>query len=302
MKIRILGTSSAFPTKERNHSANMINYSGDSLLFDCGEGTQRQIRIAKENPQKINAIFISHWHGDHSMGLPGLIQSMGMNRRTKKLLFFGPKGSEKKLKALLDVFDSDKLSYKIEVNEIDPNGIETIMETSSYKINCIKLNHTVDCLGFSFIEKDKIRINTDYLKSRKIPIIHPELKGLSQGKDIEIDGKKIEYKKSTYTEKGKKITIILDSSYDENLIKLAKDSDILLCESTFSNKVKESAKKGGHMTSKEAAKLAKISDSKKLVLTHFSQRYKSTDELYSEAKSIYKNEIIMAKDFMEIKV
>ena len=121
-------------------------------------------------------------------------------------------------------------------------------------------------------------------------------------KNIEIDGKKINYKKSTYKEFGKKVTIILDSSYDEKLVKLSKDSDLLICESTFSNKVKESAKKGGHMTSKEAAKLAKLSDSKKLLLTHFSQRYKSVDELKSEAKSIYKKEIIMAKDFMELKV
>tara|TARA_B100001287_G_C22681816_1_gene530890 strand:+ start:2823 stop:3731 length:909 start_codon:yes stop_codon:yes gene_type:complete len=302
MKIRVLGTSSAFPTKYRNHSANLIKYSGELLLFDCGEGTQRQIRIAKENPQKISSIFISHWHGDHSFGISGLMQSMGMNRRTKKLRIYGPVGTKEKINMLMKVFESDKLSYTVEVFDIDPKNVETIYENNLYKINAMKLVHTVDCIGFSFVEKDKIRINTDYLKSIGVPVMHPELKKLALEKNIEIDGKKINYKKSTYKELGKKVTIILDSSYDEKLVKLSKDSDLLICESTFSNKVKESAKKGGHMTSKEAAKLAKLSDSKKLLLTHFSQRYKSVDELKSEAKSIYKKEIIMAKDFMELKV
>jgi len=302
MKIRVLGTSSAFPTKYRNHSANLIKYSGELLLFDCGEGTQRQIRIAKENPQKISSIFISHWHGDHSFGISGLMQSMGMNRRTKKLRIYGPVGTKEKINMLMKVFESDKLSYTVEVFDIDPKNVETIYENNLYKINAMKLVHTVDCIGFSFVEKDKIRINTDYLKSIGVPVMHPELKKLALEKNIEIDGKKINYKKSTYKELGKKVTIILDSSYDEKLVKLSKDSDLLICECTFSNKVKESAKKGGHMTSKEAAKLAKLSDSKKLLLTHFSQRYKSVDELKSEAKSIYKKEIIMAKDFMELKV
>ena len=302
MKIRVLGTSSAFPTKYRNHSANLIKYSGELLLFDCGEGTQRQIRIAKEHPQKISSIFISHWHGDHSFGISGLMQSMGMNRRTKKLRIYGPVGTKEKINMLMKVFESDKLSYTVEVFDIDPKDVETIYENNLYKINAMKLVHTVDCIGFSFVEKDKLRINTDYLKSIGVPVMHPELKKLALEKNIEIDGKKINYKKSTYKEFGKKVTIILDSSYDKKLVKLSKDSDLLICESTFSNKVKESAKKGGHMTSKEAAKLAKLSDSKKLLLTHFSQRYKSVDELYSEAKSIYKKEIIMAKDFMELKV
>jgi len=302
MKIRVLGTSSAFPTKYRNHSANLIKYSGELLLFDCGEGTQRQIRIAKENPQKISSIFISHWHGDHSFGISGLMQSMGMNRRTKKLRIYGPVGTKEKINMLMKVFESDKLSYTVEVFDIDPKNVETIYENNLYKINAMKLVHTVDCIGFSFVEKDKLRINTDYLKSIGVPVMHPELKKLALEKNIEIDGKKINYKKSTYKELGKKVTIILDSSYDEKLVKLSKDSDLLICECTFSNKVKESAKKGGHMTSKEAAKLAKLSDSKKLLLTHFSQRYKSVDELKSEAKSIYKKEIIMAKDFMELKV
>jgi ribonuclease Z len=230
------------------------------------------------------------------------MQSMGMNRRTKKLRIYGPVGTKEKINMLMKVFESDKLSYTVEVFDIDPKNVETIYENNLYKINAMKLVHTVDCIGFSFVEKDKIRINTDYLKSIGVPVMHPELKKLALEKNIEIDGKKINYKKSTYKEFGKKVTIILDSSYDEKLVKLSKDSDLLICESTFSNKVKESAKKGGHMTSKEAAKLAKLSDSKKLLLTHFSQRYKSVDELKSEAKSIYKKEIIMAKDFMELKV
>ena len=301
MKLRILGTSSAFPTRTRNHTANLLNYAGENLLFDCGEGTQRQIRIANENPQKITKIFISHWHGDHVLGLPGLLQSMGMNRRTSRLEIYGPVGTKKKLNAIMKAYESDKLSYKIDISEVKNKTVKTIFENDKYKINAVLLTHPIPCLGYSFEEKEKIRIDTSILEDLGIRTKHPSLRELTLKKNITVDGKNINWKNTTYIQSGKKFTVTIDTSYCDQIVDLAKNSDIFLCEATFSNKIKDSAEKGGHMTSKEAAKLAKRAKVGHLILTHFSQRYKSVKELELEARSVFKGKLSMARDFMEIK-
>ena len=301
MKLRILGTSSAFPTRTRNHTANLLNYSGESLLFDCGEGTQRQLRISNENPQKITKIFISHWHGDHVLGLPGLLQSMGMNRRTSRLEIYGPIGTKKKLDAIMKAYESDRLSYRIDIKEIRPKKVVTIFENDKYRINSVLLTHTVPCLGYSFEEKEKVRIDTSILKDMGVKTKHPSLRDLTLKKNVTINGKKIDWKKVTYTQPGKKFSVAIDTSYCDQIVDLAKNSDVFLCEATFSNKIKDSAEKGGHMTTKEAAKLGKRAKVSHLVLTHFSQRYRSTKELESEAKSVFRGKLSMARDFMEIK-
>jgi len=302
MKLRILGTSSAFPTKNRNQTAALFTYAGESFLFDCGEGTQRQIRIAKENPQKITKIFISHWHGDHVLGLPGLLMSMAMNQRKAPLEIYGPKGTGTKISAIMKAYEHEKLSYKLIVKELSNIKLKTICETDKYKIDALKLKHPIPCFGYSFQEKTRLRVNTDYLKAKGIPTQHPGLKRLQRGKDVTIDGKKISAKLATYARHGKKFAITIDTAYYSPIVELAKDSDVFVCEATFSNKVKSSAEKGGHMTTKEAARLGKQAKVKHLVLTHFSQRYRSTKELKEEAKSVFKRKITMAKDFMEIKI
>jgi len=301
MKLRILGTSSAFPTRTRNHTANLLNYSGESLLFDCGEGTQRQLRVSNENPQKITKIFISHWHGDHVLGLPGLLQSMGMNRRTSRLEIYGPIGTKKKLDAIMKAYESDRLSYRLDIKEINPKKVTTIFENDKYRINSVLLTHTVPCLGYSFEEKEKIRINTSILEDMGVKTKHPSLRDLTLKKNVTINGKKINWKKVTYTQPGKKFSVAIDTSYCDQIVDLAKNADVFLCEATFSNKIKDSAEKGGHMTTKEAAKLGKRAKVNHLVLTHFSQRYRSTKELESEAKSVFRGKLSMARDFMEIK-
>ena len=301
MKLRILGTSSAFPTKTRNHTANLLIYSGESFLFDCGEGTQRQIRIANENPQKISKLFISHWHGDHVLGIPGLLQSMGMNRRTNRLEIYGPKGTEEKIKSIMKAFQGDKLSYRLDIKEIAPKKVKTIFENSKYKIQSVLLTHPIPCLGYSFEEQDTVRINTEYLKKLGVKTRHPDLKSLTQRKNAIIDGKKISWKRATYSKKGKKFAVTIDTSVCNQIVDLAKNATVFLCEATFSNKIKDSAVKGGHMTTKEAARLGKRAKVGKLILTHFSQRYRSVKELEQEAKSVFRGPLVMAKDFMEIK-
>jgi ribonuclease Z len=296
MKITFLGTGSMIPTKERNHTSILISYKTENILIDCGEGTQKQFRIAKISPSKITKILITHWHGDHVIGLPGLIQTLEKNEYSKTLEIYGPKGTKKYFKNMFKGFIF-KQTIKIKIHEINQGKF---FENEDFEIHAIKLEHSCLCLGYSFIEKNKRKINLNYMKKFKLTR-HPILKKLQEGKDIEWKGKKIKAKLATTIKKGKKLTIILDTKYTDNAVKLSKNSDILICEATHLDELKEKTEKYKHLTTKQAAKIAKKANVKKLILTHFSQRYKESKNLLKEAKSVFKNTKI-AEDFMVINV
>jgi ribonuclease Z len=299
MKIQFLGTASAFPTKDRNHTSVLLRYKSEAILFDCGEGTQRQLRIAGESPMKITKIFITHWHGDHILGLPGLLESMAMNNRQDLLEIFGPGGTKE---SILNLFKAlhIKPNYKLAIHEVDSRKSNIAINTKDYEVTVQFLKHRIPCLAYSFKEKDKYRIDKDWVKKEKVQGL-PALSKLQEGKDVTINGKKIKAKDVTYLEPGKKLTFIFDTDLIPQLVPFAKDSDLLICEGTFSHKIREKARERGHLTVKDAAKIAKQAKVKKLAITHFSQRYRDTKELEKEAKATFKKSIL-ARDFMEIKV
>lgn len=299
MRLVLLGTASTFPTKNRNHTSVLLRYGSEAILFDCGEGTQRQLRIAGESPMKITKIFITHWHGDHVLGLPGLLESMAMNNRKDLLEIFGPGGTKESIKHLFHALHI-KPNFKLSVHEVDTRKSPVAVNTKAYEVTAQFLKHKVPCLGYSFKEKDGYRINKDWVKKEKVQGL-PALSKLQEGKDVTIKGKKVKAKDVTYIKPGKKLTILFDTDMIPALAKFAKNSDLLVCEGTFSNKIKEKAREWGHLTVKDAAKVAKQAKVKKLVITHFSQRYKDTKELKKEATSVFKNSIL-GKDLMEIRV
>ena len=154
MEITFLGTSAMVPTKERNHACVLLTYKGEHILFDCGENVQRQLRIAGFSPSKIKKVLISHWHGDHSLGVPGLIQMLGACNYSDELLIFGPKSSKLFIQRMISAFLlEDKIRYTVR----EVNG--RIFENDDYRLEAIFLKHTAPCLAFSSIVKDKIRIN-----------------------------------------------------------------------------------------------------------------------------------------------
>jgi len=295
MKLTFLGTASAFPTRERNHPAVLLDIGPESFLFDCGENLQRQLRIAGVSPMKISKIFITHWHGDHVLGLPGLIQSLELNNRKTMLDIYGPEGSAQNFHMIRKAFGIET-GFKINVHDIKTGKA---FMSEDFDILAQNVKHTIPCLAFSFAEKDKIKI--DKSKIEKTGAMGPVVGELAKGKDITWEGKSIKAKDYTYVQTGKKITYILDAVYDEKLISFAKDSDILICEATFTKENELDAKKKGHMTARQAAKIAAKSRSKQLIITHFSQRYKDVTPLLTEARKEFKN-AVAAKDFLEIKI
>lgn len=299
MKIPIifLGTGAALPTASRNHISMLLKYKNENLLFDCGEGTQRQFRKNKLSALKITRIFISHWHGDHVLGLPGLFETLGLNNYQKILYIYGPKGTKKYINEMFKVFLHTK---KIKMKVIEVNG--KVFENDDFKITAYPLKHgKAPCVGYVFQEKDKLRIHKSKLAKLKLKN-HSDLGKLTKGKDIKVNGKLIKSKNLTYLKKGRKIGFILDTAMCANAKKIAKDADLLIAESTFANDQEDVAKKYNHLTAEQAAGIAKSAKAKQLILTHFSQRYEYKEKiLLNEAKKVFKN-VVLAKDFMKVEV
>ncbi len=298
MKIPIifLGTGQAVPTSKRNHSSILLRYKQEAILFDCGEGTQRQFRKAKINPCKLTRLLITHWHGDHVLGVPGLLQTLMLNNYSKTLYIYGPKGTRKFFNLMFKIFVKVG-KIKTEVKEISKGKV---FETPEFIIEAEQMQHGTPCLAYSFKEKDKIRVNKE--KIEKLGLKGKLVGELAKGNDIIWNEKVIKAKNYTYKQKGKKISIIFDTAFNNNAIKLARDSDLLICESTYSENEKELAKEYKHLTAKEAGKIAKKAKIKKLILTHISQRYENKEKiLLNEAKKEFKK-VEIAEDFKKIEL
>jgi len=328
MELVFLGTSSAIPSKTRNHPSIALKAFGEVILFDCGEGTQRQLAIAKISPMKINKIFISHLHGDHVLGLPGLVQSMDFRDRTEPLDIYGPKGLKQLRSAIFNLgycsinfeiriheinvnMDSPRVSYlddNIDINsnnccDDEVNNIKSvddyndcncdtnnlIIDNDEYSIEYMKAEHNVCNFSYSFVEKKKPK----FLKDKAIELgvkPGPDFKKLHNGFEIKVGGKTVKSEEVLGDERiGVKIVYSGDTKHNENLINFSKNADFLIHESTYSEIDKDKAIENYHSTSKQAALIAKQANVKNLILTHISVRYKNTEDLKNEAISIFKN-------------
>ncbi|MFT4312950.1 MAG: ribonuclease Z [Candidatus Woesearchaeota archaeon] len=296
MKLTILGTSCMVPTKERNVSATAIEFDGEVILFDCGEGTQRQMNIAKINRQSITKICITHWHADHVAGLMGLLQTIGKKDTEKTLHIYGPIGTKTYLEHL-QKSSASVPEIDLHVHELEPHKKPTrFFENTDYALEYISLEHGVPTIGFSFIQKDKRRIMPQKLKEYNI-VPGPHLTKIQEGKSITYNEKEFKPDDISYIVPGKKITYALDSAYCEEIVSLAQNAYILITEATYTQKHEENAQKFSHMTSAQAAQVAELAQVEKLILTHISQRYTDLETLEQEAKVLFSHTII-AHDFL----
>jgi ribonuclease Z len=305
IEFTFLGTGAMVPTKERNVVGMFLSYKNKGILIDCGEGTQRQMNIAGINRNKVNYVLISHWHGDHVSGLIGLIQTLGnqniQNEEKPVLHIFGPKETEQRIESMLKtcIFEN-KLT--LEIHEIIPkrNEIMNILDNEEFCVQAAQLDHSVPCLGYSFVEKDTRRIDMNKLKEFGLST-GPLIGKLQNSEPVSFKNKTITPEMVSELKQGKKITIILDTGLCENAIELSKNADLLICEATFASDLSDKAEHSKHMTAKDAALLANNADAHKLIITHLSQRYKNPGEVLSDAKSVFEN-VEVAYDFMKVKL
>lgn len=297
LKIIILGTSGGIPTVERNLPAIAIKKDREIILFDCAESTQRQMGKAKLSVSRISKIFVTHLHGDHIMGIPGILQTLSLLNRNKPLYLFGPNGLMDFITAIKKTVEFT-LTFDIYVKEA-AEGV--IYETNDYYIECVKTRHTNSSFAYAFVEKDRPgKFHPNKALALRIPM-GPLWKKLQQGETIILsEGRKIEPSEVADPPKpGRKIVYSGDTAPCESVKKISKNATLLIHESTYGDDLEEKAFETNHSSASQAAKIAEESSVQKLLLTHISQRYSNPKELLEQAQKIFQNTII-AEDLMEI--
>jgi len=299
LSIIFLGTGGSWPTVKRNVSSIAIKRAGEIILFDCGEGTQRQFQKSKLSYMQISKIFISHFHGDHFLGLPGLIQTMQLNDRDIPLHIYGPKGMNKLTSQLLSL-GYFKPNYKIISHEIDEKDV---LNFEGYTIKILRVQHGVPALAYCLEEKMR---PGKFNKPKALELGIPEgplFSKLQRGETITLsDGRKIQPDEVLGPpRKGRKIVISGDTKPIKEMIDFARNADVLIHEATFDSTLKNVSMEYGHTTASQAAEIAKKASVEKLFLTHISPRYFNGKELEKEAQKIFKNSAV-PKDFQEIEI
>ncbi|BDC36303.1 MAG: ribonuclease Z [Candidatus Methanoliparum thermophilum] len=300
LEIIFLGTGGAIPTPKKNTAAVMIKYGGNKILFDCGEGTQRQMAIAKTGINKgLNQIFISHFHGDHFIGLPGLIQTMNFNGRKEDLFVYGPRHTKKFLTTVKDMgyckFNFDIIGYELR------NGDR--IEGDGYSITAFDTDHNVPSLGYIFQENKRAgRFNVDAAISLGLKP-GPLYSKLISGKAVEVDGRIILPDMVIGPPRdGRKIVYSGDTRPCETLFNAVKNADVAILDGTFDSSLKDWADRTGHSTIKESIECGLKAGAKKIILIHTSPRYSANKEmLYSDIRKDMTN-VIISEDFLRLNV
>lgn len=297
-KLTILGCNSAIPSISRFTTAQALQRQNKIYIIDAGEGVQIRINQNKIKKSKIHEIFISHLHGDHFFGLPGLLTSLNLSGRTQALSIYGPKGIQAFIDTLIEI-GSLYLNFELKIVELVSDVYSRIFEDDEVEVYSIPLKHRIPTNGFLFREKPtSLRLKAENIKKFSLSI--DEIKQLKAGKDVlRNDGSKLAF--TDHTHKASPPTsyaFCSDTIYDEDLLPFIKGVDVLYHEATYLDDLREKARERGHASSKEAAKIAKLAGAKKLILGHYSSRYKDISVFKEEAKTIFEN-IELADDGVE---
>ena len=302
MSIRIifLGTSGAIPTEKRNLPATLLKRGTELFLFDCGEGTQRQMIKAKVGFHKRMKVFLSHQHGDHVLGLPGLLQTMALLDRKTKLEVYAPEGIKHFLESVKESLQFG-LTFPVEIHEILDEGV--VCSENEYVVKAAWANHVMPTLAYAFVEKPRPgKFYPDKARELNVPegvlwskLQHGETVTLANGKVVKPE------EVSGPMRRGRKIVYTGDTRPFKGFAKFASDADLLIHEATFDDELTEKALEDGHSTPRQAASQAKQAKAKMLVLTHLSARYADAALLLEQAEKVFGN-VVVAEDFMELEL
>ena len=285
--ITILGSGSAMPTTMHNPPSQLVDLNEKLFLVDCGEGTQLQMRKYKARIGRLHSIFISHLHGDHIFGLPGLLTTLSMMGRTGDINLFAHKDIEQLLKPLFS-YMGNNLSYKLNLIPLNPLNSEVIFENKSIKITSFPLNHRIDTNGFIFEQKESpLHIKREMIDFHQIPFkfIHDIKHGANY---ITSDGTVVKNELLTYRgSPAKKYAYCSDTAYFPEIVPYIKNANILYHEATFAESELIRAKETYHSTAQQAAKIAAEAEVEQLVIGHFSSRYKELEPLLNEAQAVF---------------
>lgn len=299
LRIIFLGTGGSLPTRNRNPSAIMINRKGELLLFDCGEGTQQQMMRAKTGMMSLSSIFITHLHADHFLGIPGLMQTMSFMGRKEPLLIYGPEGT-REFTELFEALGYFNLKYEVRGIELKPGDL---VEREEYVIRALKTEHNISSLGYALIENPRPgRFNREKAIEVGIPP-GPLFAKLQKGTPVEVNGKLINPEDVMGAPRpGRTVVYSGDTRPCKSILEASRNADVLIHDGSFADEMADWAEESKHSTAGEVAALAKEAGVRKLILTHISSRYTDDAEpILTDSKKIFEN-VIIAKDLMEIEI
>jgi len=283
----VLGANSALPTPDRFSSSFVLNYNHDYHLLDCGEGAQIKMVEYNIKPSRLKNIFITHLHGDHIYGLPGLLTSLNLNNRTKPIKIFGPVGIRNYIEHMISV-TGGSLQYPLEFTEIVGSDPVSLGVINSLEVMAIPLKHRIPTYGYVFKE----HISTQNVRVEaigKYALSVEEIQEVKKGNDIIRDnGIVIANDKLAHPlRKGRKFSYCTDTMYDPEIVQYVDSSDMLYHEATYLDELKDKARERMHATTVEAAQIAVAAKVKALIIGHYSSRYKNLDPLLTEAQSVF---------------
>ena len=300
LTVRFLGTSASRPTVERNVTAITIVREGETLLFDCGEGTQRQM-MRYGTSFALSDIFFTHMHADHMLGIIGLFRTLALQGRTEPMRLWGPRGSDALLRQAI-ALGSDKQPFALEINEVVP---DTPIPRKGYSILPYPVDHKDKLsLGYALIEEIRLgRFNPDLAREMGIPE-GPAWGKLHKGEPVTLDDGRVVHPSDLVgpSRPGRRIVFTGDTRPAESTIRVAEGADLLIHEATFADEEQPRAIETGHATAREAGEVAAKAGVRQLALTHLSARYSvNASELLGQAREVF-SETIVARDGMEIEV
>jgi ribonuclease Z len=289
----VLGTASQVPTRHRNHNGYLLRWDGEGVLFDPGEGTQRQLTLAGVTASAITRICLTHLHGDHCLGLPGVIQRLSLDRVAHPVDLYFPAGSAAYIERLRNAaIFADAVDLRLH-----PAGPGTVAAPPPFAVVARPLAHGVETLGWRLEEPAGRRMLPDRLAA--LGVRGPDVGRLQRQGAIEVGGRRVALGEVSAPRPGQRVAVVMDTGLCDAAFELAEAADLLVCESTFLSQDEALARDYGHLTAAQAARIAAEAGARRLVLTHFSQRYPDEQAFLEEARPIFP-EVVVAHDLLRV--
>lgn len=291
----VLGTASQAPTRERNHNGYVLRWDDELILFDPGEGTQRQMLLAGVASPKLTRVCITHFHGDHCLGLPGVLQRRSLDRATGELeVHFPASGSAYYERLRHAAIYADRAP--VHARPAEPG---TVVATPAFTLEARSLRHRVDTLGWRVVEPDGRRFLPERLAA--LGITGPDVGRLRRDGVLDVGGRRVTLAEVSAPRRGQRFAFVMDTALCDEAFALADGADLLVCEATFLSGDEHLAREYGHLTAAQAARIAAESGARRLVLSHFSQRYPDPAAFLAEAKEVF-DDVVVASDLDRVDV